>query len=78
MLPAVAIQIAAFLVPLAAGLAGWVSGAVAGFASVTVWFAVGLPVSYAFMDARRERRRRVSRDASPSVEALSPASQARA
>ena len=76
MLAAVAIQVAAFLVPLAAGLTGWISGAVAGFASVTVWFAVGLPVSYAFMDARRERSRRASGNLSAPVKALSPASQA--
>jgi hypothetical protein len=75
-LPVVAIQLAGFLAPLAAGLAGWISGATAGFASVTVWFAVALPLSYACADRRRERRCRAAGDLPVSVPALSPPSRA--
>ena len=77
-LPLVAVQIAAFLVPIAAGLAGWVSGAVAGFASVIAWFAVGLPLSFVLADRRAARtlRSQASLPVPAAVEVFSPASRA--
>ena len=75
-LPLLAVQIAAFLVPIAAGLSGLVSGAVAGFAAVTSWFAVGLPLSYVLADWRAARalRRQASQARPTAVEVLSPVS----
>lgn len=56
----IAIQLAALLVPLAAGLAGWLSGGLAGLASILAWAGLGLPASYTLIDkmhaARRARR----------------------
>jgi len=56
----IAIQLAALLAPLGAGLAGWLSGGLAGLASIVAWAGLGVPASYAISDkvqaARRVRR----------------------
>ena len=56
LLTVAAIQLATLLVPIAAGLAGLVSGATAGFASVIAWFVIGIPLSYGTVDARSALR----------------------
>ena len=56
----VAIQVIALLVPVAAGLAGLISGGLAGLASLVAWAGVGVPASYAVIDriqAVRQARR---------------------
>jgi hypothetical protein len=56
----VAIQVAALLVPIAAGLAGVISGGLAGLASIVAWAGLGVPASYTVIDRiqaiRRTRR----------------------
>ena len=56
----IAIQVVAFLVPVAAGLAGLISGGLAGLASIVAWAGLGVPASYAVIDriqaVRRARR----------------------
>jgi hypothetical protein len=56
----IAIQVVALLVPIAAGLAGLISGGLAGLASIVAWGGLGVPASYAVIDriqaARRARR----------------------
>ena len=56
----IAIQVVALLVPVAAGLAGLISGGLAGLASIVAWAGVGVPASYAVIDriqaVRRARR----------------------
>ena len=56
----IAIQLLALLFPVAAGLAGLISGGLAGLASIVAWAGVGVPASYTVIDriqaARRARR----------------------
>lgn len=47
---AIAIQLLALLVPVAAGLAGFISGGLAGLASIVAWAGLGIPASYAVID----------------------------
>jgi hypothetical protein len=69
----VAIQLASLVVPLAAGIAGLVSGATAGLLSVTAWFVVGLPLSYAIVDSRAARRAAAQAHPAPQpLQALAP------
>ena len=46
----VIIQLAAFFGPLALGKTGIVSGELSAFAALLVWFALGVPLSYAAVD----------------------------
>jgi hypothetical protein len=57
---AAAIQLLVFFLPIAAGIAGLMSGGIAGLAAVTGWFVVGIPLSYALMDARAARLARAA------------------
>ena len=56
----IVIQLAALMAPIAAGLAGWLSGGLAGLASIVAWAGLGVPASYAISDkiqaARQVRR----------------------
>jgi hypothetical protein len=66
LLAVVVIQLAALLAPLGAGLTGVISGEAAGFASITAWFFLGVPVSYAFVDRSPAARvRKEERSLSP-------------
>ena len=62
-----AIQLAVLLVPIAAGLAGAIPGPAAGFVSIVGWFVVGVPASYAVLDAPAARRQRTQRRARPTA-----------
>jgi hypothetical protein len=53
----IAIQLAALLLPIAAGLAGWLSGGLAGLASIVAWAGLGIPASYTIIDKRQAARR---------------------
>lgn len=53
----IAIQLAALLLPIAAGLAGWLSGGLAGLVSIVAWAGFGIPASYAIIDKRQAARR---------------------
>ena len=57
---AAAIQLAVFFLPIAAGIAGLISGGAAGLTAVVTWFVAGIPLSYAAIDALavRDARRR--------------------
>jgi hypothetical protein len=55
LLAAAAIQMIVFFIPLAAGIAGVVSGGLAGLTAVAGWFVLGIPLSYAAIDALRPR-----------------------
>lgn len=57
---AAAIQLLVFFLPIGAGIAGLVSGGIAGVTAVIGWFVVGIPVSYAVVDARAVRLARLS------------------
>jgi hypothetical protein len=56
----IGIQLVALLAPIAAGLAGFIPGGMAGLASILAWAGLGLPVSYGVIDRiqvpRRARR----------------------
>jgi len=56
----IAIQLLALLIPVGAGLAGVISGGLAGLASIVAWAGLGVPASYAAIDRiqaiRRTRR----------------------
>jgi len=68
---AILIQAFAFVGPLAAAPAGFISGELAGVAAIFVWFSAGLPLSYRVLDGRRSAsqaapsRRKVLRPVSP-------------
>jgi hypothetical protein len=49
----IAIQLTALLAPLAIGLAGAISGGVAGLASIALWALLGVPASYGVIDLAR-------------------------
>jgi len=51
LLTAAAIQLFVLFLPLAGGLVGLISGGLAGLIAVIGWFAVGIPLSYAAIDA---------------------------
>jgi hypothetical protein len=53
----IAIQLAALLLPIAAGLAGWLSGGLAGLVSIVAWAGFCIPASYAIIDKRQAARR---------------------
>ena len=46
----IAIQLLALLIPVGAGLAGVISGGLAGLASIVAWAGLGVPASYAAID----------------------------
>ena len=48
----VSIQAAAFLGPLVAAWAGFISGELAGVVASVLWFSAGLPLSYRVLDRR--------------------------
>ena len=50
------VQLAAFLAPLFLARTGEVGGEIAGLLSITGWFVVGMPLSYAVADRLRRRR----------------------
>ncbi len=54
-LTVVTIQLGVLFVPLGLGLAGLVSGGVAGLTSVTAWFVVGIPLSYGLVERQAFR-----------------------
>ena len=56
---AAAIQVLVFFLPIAAGIAGLISGAIAVLLAVLGWFMVGIPLSYAVIDARAARLARL-------------------
>ena len=60
----IAIQLVALLAPLAAGVAGLISGGMAGLVSILAWAGFGLPVSYGIIDriqaAEKARRARLA------------------
>lgn len=56
------LQLAALLAPLGLGIAGVISGGTAGFSSITAWFLVGMPLSYAVVDWRTSVRARDASD----------------
>jgi hypothetical protein len=57
------LQLAALLAPLALGMTGLISGGTAGLASITAWFLVGIPLSYAVVDMRTSQRASPASDA---------------
>ena len=57
------LQLAALLTPLALGMTGLISGGTAGLASITAWFLVGIPLSYAVVDTRTSRHASLASDA---------------
>ena len=50
LLTVIIIQLGTLLVPLAAGVAGLISGGMAGLASIGAWFLLGVPLSYSAAD----------------------------
>ena len=50
LLTVIIIQLGTLLVPLAAGVAGLISGGTAGLASIGAWFLLGVPLSYTAAD----------------------------
>ena len=50
LLTVIIIQLGTLLVPLAAGVAGLISGGTAGLASIGAWFLLGIPLSYSAAD----------------------------
>lgn len=55
LLTAAVIQLFVLFLPLAGGLVGLISGGLAGLIAVVGWFAVGIPMSYAAIDALATR-----------------------
>ena len=55
---AAAIQLVVFFLPIAAGVAGLISGGVAGLTAVLGWFVAGIPASYAVVDTFAARNAR--------------------
>jgi hypothetical protein len=72
-LTVVFIQLAALAAPILLGLTGDLSGGVAGLASVVLWFALGVPLSYTAIDSHAARRARRSRRTQPDAVAPLPA-----
>ena len=56
LLTVIIIQLGTLLVPLAAGVAGLISGGTAGLASIGAWFLLGVPLSYSAADIWSTRR----------------------
>jgi hypothetical protein len=58
LLTAAAIQLFVFFLPLGAGITGLLSGGLAGLTAVLGWFVLGIPLSYAAIDALAVRHSR--------------------
>jgi hypothetical protein len=58
LLTAGAIQLFVLFLPLTAGIAGLISGGLAGLIAVVGWFVLGIPLSYTAVDALATRHAR--------------------